>query len=170
MITQERLKELVDYSPINGKFIAKCSVGRVKKGTELGCFDKARGYIVIRLDSTLYQAHLLAWLYVYGEYPELLDHKDTNKTNNTILNLRLATKSQNGMNSLVRIDSTTGIKGIVWEERANGFQARVVLDRKNYTRRFSCKKYKDKEIALQEAIKWVQCKRNELHGEFANHG
>ena len=170
MITQEKLKELVNYCSISGKFTARKAIGKVKQGAELGCYDRRSGYIVIRLNNELYFAHKLAWLYIFNSYPDLLDHKDTNRENNILSNLRLATKSQNGMNSLLRVDSTTGVKGVIWEEEVNGFQARVVLNRKNYPKRFSCRKYKSKELALEEATKWVQTKRIELHGEFANHG
>lgn len=42
--------------------------------------------------------HQLAWFIYYNEIVELIDHKDTDKTNNAIDNLRKATKSQNAMN------------------------------------------------------------------------
>lgn len=43
-------------------------------GDVAGCVDKD-GYIQIRLKGKMYPAHRLAWLYVYGEWPQdEIDH------------------------------------------------------------------------------------------------
>lgn len=42
--------------------------------------------------------HRLAWALHYGEWPGELDHRDGNKLNNSISNLRPATRSQNMRN------------------------------------------------------------------------
>lgn len=58
MITQDRLKELLDYSETTGDFTWKESRGRVSKGTKAGTLDKD-GYIIIRVDRHNYRAHRL---------------------------------------------------------------------------------------------------------------
>ncbi|GAA0456537.1 MULTISPECIES: HNH endonuclease [Sphingomonas] len=54
--------------------------------------------------------HRLAWALHYGEWPGELDHRDTNKLNNRIENLRPATRSQNMRN--VAGKGRTNFKGV----------------------------------------------------------
>lgn len=168
-MTQEELKRLIHYNPDTGIFTRLVRMGdKGLIGQEMGY--EAKGYIIIPILKTIYPAQRLAYLYMTGSLPYHVDHKDTNTLNNKWNNLRAATKSENGMNAKLRKDSSTGIKGIVFEERCKGYQARVVLNRKNYTKRFSIKKYNSKEKAEEAAIIWVRETRQELHKEFTNHG
>lgn len=111
MITQERLKELLEYSPDTGLFFWLVDRGGKKAGDIAGC--RKRTYIVISLDDRVYRAHHLAWLYMTGEWPKpFVDHRDLNKHNNIWANLRIATKSQN-MANVGRIKSNvSGLKGV----------------------------------------------------------
>lgn len=102
MITQSRLKELLHYDPETGVFtyLTKPSY-RVDIGDIAGC-DNGKGYLQIRLDTVLYKAHRLAWLYMTGTFPAyLIDHIDGVKSNNRWRNLREATKALNGQNRRV---------------------------------------------------------------------
>lgn len=54
-----------------------------------------------------------------------VDHEDRNYLNNQRSNLRLATKSQNQANSNLRIDSTSGYKGVTWHVRIMRWQAKI---------------------------------------------
>lgn len=125
MITQERLKELLHYDPETGVFTrlekVKFTTGEV--GSSPGWVD-AYGYLCIQLDGKTYGAHRLAWLYVYGVFPEpLADHKDRNTLNNRIGNLREATRSANAMNKGTPTNNTSGFKGVYWCERLGKFKA-----------------------------------------------
>lgn len=111
-ITQDRLKELLYYDPETGVFTWKVSrSGRVKVGQVAGCVDK-QGYHVIRIDFVLYRTNRLAYLYVHNELPYMVDHRNTISSDNRISNLRAATRSQNGANSVLRKDNTSGYKGV----------------------------------------------------------
>lgn len=95
--SQERLKELLDYDPETGVFTYKVRVARrVKIGDEAGYVNTV-GYRIMSIDGRKYAGHRMAWIYKYGEDPIGLDidHKDGDRTNNRIDNLRLATRSQN---------------------------------------------------------------------------
>ncbi len=87
-----------------------------------------------------------------------VDHRNMNTLDNHKSNLRLATKSETKMNQGLRVDNTSGTKGVFWQENGKLWRIRITIDGK----RFNKSSY-DKE----EAIKIADSLRNELHGEFA---
>lgn len=132
MITQERLKELLDYNPKTGVFTNKITrSSKAKKGAVAGGIRTEKNgdrYVAIKLDNNQYLAHRLAWLYVYGFMPDcLIDHIDNNgcKTDNRIENLRLATHKQNQENRGIPKNNTSGIKGVSWDSRSGRWKAAI---------------------------------------------
>lgn len=125
-VTARRLREVLHYDPETGAFVWRVSLSnRALAGAPAGGIDKARGYLVIGLDGISYQAHRLAWLYVTGEWPkEEIDHWDTNKLNNRILNLRDVSFSTNQQNvRRPRRHNTSGYQGVVWDKRKKMWRA-----------------------------------------------
>ena len=112
MITQQRLKELVIYSPDTGKFFWTNKPELVEAGWI------SNGYHVIRLDGKVYKAHHLAWLYFYGELPAMLDHEDWDKLNNAITNLRRADFNLNNFNRPPHKNNKLGHRNI--QQRPSG--------------------------------------------------
>ena len=131
-ITQKRLQELLSYDPETGLFINLTQrSSRAKKGDIAGC-KKPSGDIEIRLDYKLYPAHRLAWLYMYGKFPEKgVGHINRVKDDNRISNLRRATRQESGQNVLnPRIDNTCGYLGVYWHKAAKKWNARIVINGK----------------------------------------
>ena len=95
-LTRSRLIELLSYEPETGLFRWRTAASpRVKDGKVAGCAMPS-GYIVIRIDGTGFSAHRLAWLYVYGRWPdEQIDHINALRADNRIANLRDVTPSGN---------------------------------------------------------------------------
>jgi hypothetical protein len=89
----------LSYQPDTGEFRWLISpVNGVRRGQESGCVD-SNGYLVIGFRGRRYLAHRLAWLFQTGEWPKhSIDHKNIDKTDNRIANLRLATNAQNSAN------------------------------------------------------------------------
>lgn len=119
MITQERLKELLHYCPNTGVFTNKVSRGNISADQVVGCRTKAKSkqaiYIVIMLDKTLYRAHRLAWLYVYGDWPKYtVDHINGSGEDNRIANLRDVPCSEQQKNLPQQKNNTSGVTGVVW--------------------------------------------------------
>jgi len=101
-LTQQRLKDLLEYDPETGQFrrvVATGRHGRWKINSVAGNLNCKLGYIQISIDGVLYYAHRLAWLYMNGKWPEHeIDHKDLDRANNRWVNLRAATHLQNMAN------------------------------------------------------------------------
>ena len=117
MIKHSKLQALLDYNPNTGIFYWKKSVGSgVSKraaGQPAGGPRSKNDYILLCVDGKRYYAHRLAWFYVHRVWPvDQIDHKDNNKQNNAICNLREATEAENRGNLKVKQNSKTGIKGI----------------------------------------------------------
>ena len=118
MITQERLKELLIYDLNTGEFTRRVYVRGHKVGEQVG-FDW-NGYRGIKVDGKGYQAHRLAWLYVYGEHPkQQIDHINRDKTDNRITNLRDVSGSQNRENQLSPYkNNKLGVQGVSkWKQK-----------------------------------------------------
>lgn len=112
-ITQESLKTQLDYDSTTGLF-TRLVFGkgcRLDQMANPGGINNM-GYRVISVNGRRYLAHRLAWLYMHGSLPPLLDHINRVKTDNRICNLRPANHSQNQQNTLTRSDNKSGHRGV----------------------------------------------------------
>ena len=84
------------------------------------------GYKSGRINYRIYQAHRVAWLIHYGEWPDgQVDHINMVRSDNRIDNLRLATRSENAMNRGKQNDNTSGYKGVSWHKSSGKWQAKI---------------------------------------------
>ena len=119
------------------------------------------GYIYINTRGHSYAAHRLIWIYFTGKWPpHQIDHKDKNKLNNAIDNLRCASHSNNQMNQSKRRDNTSGYKGVSWHKDTKKWRARIRVN----TQRIELGSYDTKEEAYE-----AYCKAAiQYHGDFAS--
>lgn len=113
MITQELVKKLFDYNAETGELTWLASYQRPDVvGKRAGWFDESTGYWKVAVERINLVAAKIIWLWVHGELPHLVpDHKDNNRSNDRLDNLRLATKGQNSINSKKNSRNTSGLRG-----------------------------------------------------------
>jgi hypothetical protein len=89
----------------------------------------------------------------------VVDHIDGNCLNNTRLNLRLATHSQNLLNQGLSSDNTSGYKGVSWHKIRLKWQAQISIDGK--------RKYLGMFDTAEDAARAYDEMASRHHGEFA---
>ncbi len=132
MITQEYLKQIIDYDESTGNFTWKINANtRARIGQVAGGL-RPDGYIVIGINKEEYLAHRLVYLYVYGSLPELyVDHKNCIRNDNRLSNLRLADTFQNSKNMLISKRNSSGFKGVSWDKAKEKWLAVTRLNGKH---------------------------------------
>ena len=88
------------------------------------------GYIHIGIDHKYYKEHRLIYFLFNGYFPDVIDHKDGNKQNNSIDNLRSCTKSENSLNAKGKKHCKSGYKGVTYEKRYDTYVAGITINRK----------------------------------------
>lgn len=158
VVSLDRLKSRIDYNPETGRFRWKVAEsGRQSCDVDAGGYHGC-GYITISFDGVRYLAHRLAWFYINGTWPKMIDHINGDRKDNRIVNLREVTPAQNGHNASKRSTNTTGHKG-VFRTKSGKYYARLTAN--NIT--VSSKRFETKEEAVEAAGDMIAS----LHGEFA---
>lgn len=117
------------------------------------------GYLNGTFFNRTYLAHRLIWAIVYGQWPrDQIDHRDGDRTNNRIQNLREATMSENARNHSIRKDNTSGAKGVFWARREEKWAAQITTNGKH--------KFLGHFASKDEAIKAYASASLEFHGDF----
>lgn len=132
MLTQEALKELFTYDTETGVFQHRLAVGRGKVGVAAGNIHRS-GYRRIKVMLKEYKAHRLAWLYVYGEWPEgQVDHINGQRDDNRIANLRDVSGTENQHNRRKpSANNQSGYLGVSLCKDTNLWRATIKVGGKN---------------------------------------
>lgn len=154
------LKTFLDYNPETGIFVWKVAkLGWRPAGSIAGTLAKS-GYRYLTLNKVIYRAHRLAWFYFYGKWPSgFLDHKNRDRDDNRIENLREANQSQNVANGRMRSTNKSGYRGVSWSKKSRKWVAMGWENRKQKSLGY----YDDPK----EAASAYQRHADQHHGEFA---
>jgi len=129
MLTQSRLKELLNYDPETGIFTWVANRQKVTIGDVAGTINK--GYRAIRIDGKQYKAHRLTFLYMTGNFPkEHTDHIDGDKLNNRWANLRGCTHAENHQNRASHKGSSSKYVGVGWHKASQKWRADIKINGK----------------------------------------
>ena len=127
---QELLHELFDYNAATGCWTNKTDrSSRARKGQPAGCLDKSTGYLHIHINGYTHLAHRLAWVYVYGDYPDeeqpFIDHINGKRDDNRISNLKVSSHGENQRNQKKNSTNISGITGVFRVSALNGSRTKL---------------------------------------------
>lgn len=108
-----RLRQLLEYDQDAGRLRWRLMRrGSAVPGALAGTVGKG-GYRLICIGNVQYRANRVTWKLVKGrEPPEYLDHKNRDKLDDRIENLRDLTASENSFNMGLTIRNTSGVIGV----------------------------------------------------------
>lgn len=150
---------IYQYDLINGGLTWKSfknpnHQGKAKLGEQVGGND-GHGYKMCMLLGHKFKVHQIVWLLNHNQLPDMpIDHKDRNKENNKIENLRLASDQQNIFNQSSNAKEFSGVTKV-----KNRYVARLQINgKKIFLGSFTDKK--EAASAYKKASK-------ELRGDFS---
>lgn len=122
-----------NYGADNKGNIYNIKTGRILKPETIN-----RGYERVSIQHEKKSLHILVHRFIYecasgyvlGD--KCIDHKNGNKLDNRMENLRTATRSQNMMNQTKWDKCTSKFKGVSWHKPSNKWVAKICKNRKMY--------------------------------------
>ena len=163
----ERLRELLIVDPTSpsglrwkvGKHRAK--IGQIAGSKYHRTPPKLHYYWKVAIDGVRYKTSRIIYAMHYGAFADDLqvDHINGDCRDNRAENLRLATASQNNMNTGLRRNNTSGVKGVSWCKLRSKWFAQIYVSGTNMRLGFF-DDINDARRAREEA-------ELRLHGEFS---
>jgi len=114
---QDYLKELLSYDPVSGLFTWRVDQGSARAGS-VAATIATNGYLVVMVDKKHLSLHRLAFAFMGQEMPERVDHINGSRTDNRWVNLRSATAIDNARNQRLHRTNSTGLPGVMWDQRS----------------------------------------------------
>lgn len=164
-MNQQDLKKVIHYDPETG-FFTRLNKSLGRRAGSVG----DQGYRRIRVLGERVKEHRLAWFYMTGQWPDVIDHKNRIRDDNRWENLRDASVYENHRNTGITDKNTSGVKGISWKPRDKAWEAGVRCGDQYLRRQFQVSTFGGIEQARLAAASWVVSTRDMAHGEYANHG
>ena len=121
------------YDPETGQLTwAVSRSNKIRAGTHINNIH-TNGYIVVQLLGKFLYCHRIAMVMAGIDLKptDCVDHINGVRADNRIVNLRIATNSQNAQNSKVRKHNQSGLKGAKLLQNGR-YGSRIILDRKEY--------------------------------------
>ena len=124
--------------------------------------NTTKGYRIVKLNNKNLCIHrLVASAFIPNPDNKLyVDHIDNNRQNNNINNLRWCTHQENQQNQKIKINNTSGYKGVYYCKWHNKWRAEI------------CHNYKSMKLGyferVEDAIIARYNKAKEIQGEFIN--
>ncbi|EDI2893888.1 hypothetical protein CDG24_25175 [Salmonella enterica subsp. enterica serovar Newport] len=127
----DELRSMIYYHEGEIYWFPEYRKGPRKTDKPIGSLDK-EGYkrTSFTLDGVKrdYKIHRLVYWLITGEWVNMIDHLDRNKSNNQFSNLEPTDNVDNGRNRSVNINSDTGYIGV--NKAKNGYRISITLDGK----------------------------------------
>lgn len=156
------LRQLLHYDPDTGEI--RWATG-FRTGRLAGGIDEL-GYIRLGFAGTRARGHQVAWALHYGHWPNHeVDHRDRNRANNRIKNLRKATHIENLMNCGARRRFRDGskhsqYKGVTYAAKDRRWRAQIGVAGRNL--------YLGNHLTEEAAARAYDAAALHHYGEFAH--
>ena len=142
MLTQEIVKELLNYNPETGELFWRersikwfkterdCKIWNTRfAGKEAFTALDSKGYFRSAILSKEYRVHRIIWLWVFGKWPKgQIDHINHDKKDNRLVNLRDVTHRENHKNQSIAKNNTSGCAGVYFNKQIEKWQAQIMID------------------------------------------
>lgn len=153
--TQKRLSELFSYNKSTGLLKRRVKVKRTNVGDIVGIKTKS-GYLAVSVDNSKFYVHRVIWGLLYGQIPEkkYVDHKNRNRKDNRLSNLRLVSEIDNNRNQKKSIKNTSGATGVFFSNRRKKWSAQIGVERKRINLGYFKSKKEAIDIRLLEERKY----------------
>lgn len=177
MISPAILRQLLCYDPETGKLFWKerpvemfadgghsaahsCAKWNAKHAGSEAFTCEAGGRMEGRIFRRRYFAHRVIWAIVHGRWPEEVDHRDHDATNNKLTNLRECSHQQNMRNQSAAHNSTSSYVGVSWDRCRNKWAAGIThMGKRRGLGRFATE---------EAAARAYDTAALDLFGDFAN--
>lgn len=146
-------RKVLIYRPRTGEFVWRKRRGHKNWNTRFagkvaGWVDDY-GYVVIDVGCSRTKAHRLAFAFMRGFWPYEVDHRNGVRSDNRWANLRVASRTQNNANAKLRVNNTSGYKGVSFDRKTKKWRAHFRV----HGRRFHCPRRADIEQARRDYIR-----------------
>jgi len=133
--TKKQLLKYFTADAVTGKIYKK------KTGRELGSLNSANGYYLIWVEKKLVKRSFLIWTLTNDNIVDSsleIDHINSNKADDRIINLRLVSRSQNSLNINNKLHSNniSGVRGVHWEKFSEKWVAGIRVRGRDFIKRF----------------------------------
>lgn len=106
----------------NGELVRRFARRSYRAGSYAGTIT-SNGYLAVTVSKKVYLVHRVVWAYFNGDTEFMIDHKNGNKLDNRIENLREATSQQNNRNR-------KNAKGVTYVKKSKKWQAQICVSGK----------------------------------------
>lgn len=125
ILTKDLCHYIFDY--VDGDLFFKDEAHNGNRAGSLVYLKEPSGYLYVQLDNYRYKAHRIVWTMFNDIIPEdyVIDHINGVRDDNKISNLRLATLSQNRVNSAKSENTSSKYKGVYWKSKDKKWVAQI---------------------------------------------
>jgi len=165
-LTQEIARLLFNYDPETGILTRRInrSGNNGKAGEVAGTLSPDSGYLMVRVGKKSRPVHRVIWIWYHGYDPEnQIDHRNRDRLDNSISNLREASPQCQARNRSNRSDCTSGVKGVSFCNRSKRWVATICIDISKSKHIAYCDDFIEAvclRYAAEQCLSWNDCDAN----------
>lgn len=134
--SQEKIRELFDYSPVSGELFWKIGRSGIHVGQRVG--DNTPSGRRVMINSKMYRVCWIVLFWNNGRWPrgspeEVVHHINGNSFDDRLDNLQIVTKSYDTHNRKTSVNNTSGYQGVSWQPSSNKWIAYINTSNKRIT-------------------------------------